>query len=92
MRQKSGNYARRAIGHALQERGVSREVAKAALAEAGPGDELEEAHALWQRRFGSAPGNEREKARQLRFLVSRGFPVSIAYRVLRQAGARVDEE
>ncbi len=56
------------------------------------GHELEEALALWRRRFGVAPANEREKARQWRFLLSRGYSSAIAYKVLRAAGARIDDE
>ena len=92
VRQKAGTHARRAIARELRERGVAKEVAAEALAETGAGDEFAHAQALWQRRFGKPPGDEREKARQLRFLVSRGFPASVAYRVLRSAGARVDDE
>lgn len=91
VRQKAGHIAPRAIARALHERGVAKEVAAAALAETGPADELAQAQALWQRRFGVAPANEREKARQLRFLLSRGYTTSIAYRVLRLAGTRIDD-
>lgn len=90
VRQKSGSYARRAIAHALRERGVTRETANEALEGVG-GDEVAEALALWQRRFGKAPADEREKARQLRFLVSRGYSAAVAYRILRLAGAKLDD-
>jgi regulatory protein len=91
-RQKAGGFARRAIVRELRERGVAREVADAAAAEAGASDDVMAAETLGRRRFGSPPADDREKARQLRFLVSRGFAVSVAYAVLRRAGARVDEE
>lgn len=91
VRQKAGSYAKRAIAQSLRERGVSREVAAAAL-DGADGDEFAQAQALWQRRFGRAPADEREKGRQLRFLVARGYAASVAYRVLRAAGARVDDE
>ena len=39
--------------------------------------------ALWQRRFGRAPADEREKARQVRFLQSRGFALSAILKLLR---------
>ena len=39
--------------------------------------------ALWQRRFGTAPANDREKARQVRFLQSRGFELSAIFKLLR---------
>jgi regulatory protein len=90
VRQKSGQCARRAIAQALRQRGVAKDIATAALAESGPVDELAAAQALWQRRFGTPPIDERDKARQLRFLLARGYSTSIAYRVLKQAGARLD--
>jgi len=92
VRQKAASHATRAIARELRERGVAKEVATAALAEAGAGDELAAAQALWQRRFGRPPADEREKARQIRFLLSRGYPPAVAFRVLRAAGARADED
>ena len=35
--------------------------------------ELQRARLLWQRKFGSLPSDERERARQMRFLAGRGF-------------------
>jgi len=85
VRQRAGTHARRAIASALRERGVEPEAAREALAELDGVDELEQAKALWQRRFGAAPRDEREKARQVRFLAGRGFPVAVALRVVREA-------
>ena len=41
--------------------------------------------ALWQRRFGEPPRDERDKAKQVRFLQSRGFALSVILRFLRTA-------
>jgi len=47
--------------------------------------------ALWRRKFGTAPANDRDKARQVRFLQSRGFSLSAILKLLRdppqEAGA-----
>ena len=91
VRQKAGGYAKRAIAHALREKGVAAPAAQEALAALDGEDELAQALALWQRRFGKAPADEREKARQVRFLVSRGYATSVVFRVLRAAGAPVDD-
>jgi len=40
--------------------------------------------ALWRRRFGTAPADDREKARQVRFLHARGFALSAILKLLRQ--------
>ena len=91
VRQKAGGYSKRAIAHALREKGVAAPAAKEALAALDGEDEFAQAFALWQRRFGRAPADEREKARQVRFLVSRGYATNVVFRVLRAAGAPVDD-
>ena len=91
VRQKAGGYAKRAIAHALREKGVAAPAAKEALATLDGEDEFAQALALWQRRFGRAPADEREKARQVRFLVSRGYATSVVFRILRAAGSPVDD-
>lgn len=85
--QKAGRFAKRAIVHALKEKGVDAPAVAEALAALSGSDELAEATALWQRRFGVAPASDKDKARQLRFLFSRGYSTSIAFKVLRTAGA-----
>jgi len=92
VRQKAAGYAKRAIAHALREKGVAAPAAKEALAALANEDELARAVALWQRRFGRAPVDEREKARQIRFLLSRGYAPGIALRVVRQSGSRLDDD
>src|SRR5438067_1562494 len=84
--QKTGRYGKRAIAHALRQKQVAPAAAADALGGIVESDELSDAMALWQRRFGSPPQDEREKARQVRFLMARGYSVSIALKVLRQAG------
>jgi regulatory protein len=91
VRQKAGGYSKRAIAHALREKGVAAPAAQEALAALDGEDEFAQALALWQRRFGRAPADEREKARQVRFLVSRGYATNVVFRVLREAGASVDD-
>ncbi len=92
VRRKVGSFSRRAIAHALREKGVAAPAAKEALAALEAVDELAQAQALWQRRFGHPPKDDKEKARQVRFLLSRGYAPGIAYRVLRAAGAQVDDD
>jgi regulatory protein len=89
--QKSGRYGKRAIAYALREKGIAAPDALVAMAPLAAVDEFTDAQALWQRRFGTPPANEREKARQVRFLLARGYGVSIALRVLRDAGTPADE-
>ena len=82
VRQKSGAFSKRSIGASLKARGVERAAATDALA----GVEIDDDDAmvaLWRRRFGTPPANEKEKARQVRFLQSRGFSLSAIIKLLR---------
>ena len=85
---KAGTQSRRAIAGSLKAKGVATDVADAALATADV-DDREVMVALWRRRFGAVPANERDKARQVRFLQSRGFALSAILRLLRDAASRV---
>ncbi|MCL2872957.1 MAG: recombination regulator RecX [Betaproteobacteria bacterium] len=83
VRQKQGRYAKRAIAHTLKERGLDRETAEAALSALETIDEADEALALWKKRFGAPPQDERERNRQLRFLLSRGYSTAVAFKVMK---------
>jgi regulatory protein len=84
---QGGRYSRRRIAGELKARGVARSDIETALAGAGIDDDAA-LRALWQRRFGRAAEDKREKARQVRFLQARGFALSAILRFLRDAGAR----
>ena len=90
--QRSGRYGKRAIAHVLREKGIDAPDAQAAMAPLAASDELADASALWRQRFGTAPANQREKAKQVRFLLSRGYGLSVALRVLRAAGSAIDDD
>ena len=45
------------------------------------------AQAVWMRRFGEAPRDAAEQARQMRFLLGRGFRADIARDIIRHAGS-----
>jgi regulatory protein len=84
--QKAGAMSKRAISASLKAKGVDPDVASAALA-ASDVDDHEAMVALWRRKFGSPPANDREKARQIRFLQSRGFALSAIFKLLRDPPA-----
>ena len=48
-----------------------------------PTTELDRARALWQRRYGTAPANAAERARQMRFLAGRGFEGEVVRAVVK---------
>ena len=80
--QKSGSYSRRSIRGELKRKGIRGEAIEGALGEATIDDDAAML-ALWQRRFGTPPANDREKARQIRFLQSRGFALSAIFKMLK---------
>jgi regulatory protein len=82
VRQKSGAWAKRAIVGTLKAKGVSSDTAMEALADSEIDDHAALV-ALWRRRFGNAPANDKEMARQARFLQSRGFALAAILRLLR---------
>ena len=90
--QRAGRLGSRAIARDLREKGIPPDAAREALAPLAQRDELADAMALWKRRFGQPPQDEREKGRQVRFLVARGFGASVALRVLRAAGVPGDDD
>jgi regulatory protein len=85
--QKAGRYGKRAIAHQLRQKQVEPGAADDALASMALNDEVADATALWQRRFGVLPKDDREKARHVRFLQARGYSITIALKVLRQAAS-----
>lgn len=74
----------------LRRKGLSDDLVQRAAAQLR-GSELERARAVWARRFGGAPAADspQERARQMRFLASRGFAADVVRRVVR--GGRSDE-
>lgn len=82
VRQKQGTHSRRSIAQALKARGIAFDDVTEALAGTGT-DDAATLVALWRRRFGRAPADDRERARQVRFLQSRGFGLSAILKLLR---------
>ncbi len=52
--------------------------------------ELPRAREVWRRRFDAPPANAAERARQVRFLLARGFAGAVVARVLRGSGREDD--
>ena len=56
------------------------------------GSEVERARAVWTRKFGAPPAGAAERAKQMRFLLARGFAAEVARRVLAAAGSVEPDE
>lgn len=69
------------IQQELQSKGLPAEAITEAVASLRD-SELERAHSLWNKKFGTPPATLNERARQMRFLLSRGFSAHIAKQVI----------
>jgi regulatory protein len=81
VRGRAARYGDARVAQDLRARGVPGDVAKSAL-DALRGSEFERARAQWARRFKSPPASLEERARQVRFLRSRGFSAAVIRKVL----------
>ena len=82
LRAKRSRFGTQRIAHDLRRKGISEELVSASLP-ALKESELEAARSVWQRKFGALPQDAGEKARQARFLQSRGFALEVIFKVLR---------
>jgi len=78
---RSARYGNARLVHELRTQGVADELVAEALATGD--DELTRARAVWLRKFGTPPADAGERAKQMRFLMSRGFAGETIRRVLR---------
>ncbi len=70
------------ILHELHQKGISHELIEQALPSLHD-TELETARSVWQKKFGELPRDAKEKAKQMRFLQSRGFSMDAILKVLK---------
>jgi len=83
---KRSRFGTQRITHELRQRGIADELIEAALP-ALKESELDAAREVWQRKFGVAPQDAKEKAKQMRFLQSRGFSMDVIFKVMRTSDA-----
>jgi regulatory protein len=88
VRRRSERYGMRRIKDELQRAGVARD-ASAVLLDGLKNTEFERAKELFERKFGKIAEDQKMRARQYRFLVSKGFNPEIVAKVIggRQKGA-----
>ena len=78
---RQARYGSRKIAYELREQGIDDSLISASLA--GLKDtELERARGVWEKKFGQPPTTEQEKAKQIRFMQSRGFGWEVILRVI----------
>ncbi|MDF1484587.1 recombination regulator RecX [Ramlibacter sp. H39-3-26] len=84
LHQRAPRFGAARVRQELQARGIAADAVAEAVTRL-QGSELERARAVWRRRFAAPPADARERARQARFLMARGFAGAIVARVLRGA-------
>jgi len=82
VRAKARRYGPLKIAQHLREKGIDDSGIEQGLAQARAG-EGEALASAWRARFGRPPADEAEKARQVRFLQQRGFPLEEVLRFLK---------
>jgi regulatory protein len=82
---KGGRYGVASLSRMLGQQGVDPVVAASAL-EPLRANERARALEVWRRRFGEPPADLKERARQHRFLLSRGFDAATIAWILKHAG------
>ncbi len=73
------------IAHELREKGVSESAVAGAQQQLKDG-ELDAARVVWRKKFDRPPRNANERARQVRFMQSRGFALETVLRIIKHGG------
>ena len=82
VRAKARRFGPLKVAHELRAKGVADEAIEAAFRAAGD-DGAADIERVWRTRFCATPNNDRERARQVRFLQGRGFRLDDILKFLR---------
>ncbi len=88
---KRPRFGAQRIAHGLRQKGIAESLIDEAIPRLRE-TEFEAASEVWKKKFGVAPHDQKEKARQVRFLQSRGFDLDVIFRVMKLSGAAADED
>ncbi|MSQ19983.1 MAG: recombination regulator RecX [Betaproteobacteria bacterium] len=89
-RQLARKFGPTCIQHELRSKGLDQETVERSVDVAKLGA-LENARAVWGKRFGAPPADALAKAKQMRFLQMRGFSFDIIRAVVPRVGADPDD-
>jgi regulatory protein len=78
---RAGRHGSVRLKSELREKGVPEAILAEVVSQARDGD-LAAARAVWSKKFGEPPADARERAKQQRFLLGRGFPGDVVRRVV----------
>ena len=79
---RQGKYGSLRIAQELRAKGIAEELINSTVAQV-KGGELASAGTVWTKKFGSLPTDAKQRAKQMRFLQSRGFSMEVIRQVLR---------
>ncbi len=79
---RRGRFGAQRIAHELRQKGVAEDLIIGTIPHLKE-TEFEAAREVWHKKFGVLPQDQKEKARQARFLQSRGFSLEVILKVLR---------
>jgi len=82
VRLRRNRFGMQRIAYELRQKGIDEDLINDALPQMRE-SELEAARSIWQKKFGIAPEDAKDKARQIRFMQSRGFMPDVIFKVLR---------
>ena len=85
-RVRSARYGDMRVAMELKTQGVESDLVRETI-DAIEEPEIVRATRLWERRFGEAPADYKERARQIRFLASRGFRMSTVMSVVNRGAS-----
>ena len=81
VRMRRNRFGMQRIVYELHQKGIGEDLINDALPQMRD-TELEVARSIWQKKFGIPPENAKERAKQLRFMQSRGFMPDLIFNVL----------
>ncbi|ADE12332.1 recombination regulator RecX [Sideroxydans lithotrophicus] len=88
---KRGRFGTQRIAHELRQKGIAENLIADAIPQLKE-TELDAAREVWQKKFGVLPKDAKEKARQVRFLQSRGFSIDVTLKVLKLSSVMEEGE
>lgn len=80
---RRARYGSRRIVRELEDKGIAEALITEAAQQLRAG-EVDAAREVWRRKFGTVPGDARERARQMRFLLGRGFDPEAVNKVVNE--------
>ncbi len=80
--QRAARFGLARLRQEMQQKGVSDEAQQEALATL-KASEPERARLVWEKKFGAPPQTDQERARQIRYLMSRGFAAEVVRKLVR---------